>query len=538
MSDVKTTPMRDALAWATNDTEKAQEPSTNPFVWLWEAIEGDFNDDRSASQILVDAAISMIPLVDQLCDVRDLIANVRKLSKDATDKANWLALALTLIGLFPTLGSLVKGVLKIIFTFARHKGAEAVGPVVDAAMTWVVTFLRRREVQRYLTANKVDDVFRMLAAEIKKIKGQVNASQLTSAFDRGIKVVDGLVAKVSHVPVLGGKARATLLQLQDVRKNADQALAEAIRPINEYLEATIQHLERRALAHQRGIVNVANVHFRGTLPEEAAVTLMKRHDPTWLSKAGDEFFPSVNLPATIADVRRASARFDATGKPRDPSEVYPALSEQSILSFHTIAKHTVVGPARLYRIIGPNSRAMSDCWMSEEVFKKLQDAPDPKAAWREHLGVWPYWNPDGQFVIYDVKPGEKLNVWRGRAASQENDSLPGRHLKGGGEQIVFNLERRDPRHDTMLYFRIDRHSGAAVGPALTQDQFNAARASMSRQEQAAFDAEHLCIREQINHPNISGPFETGWGYTDFDGESLPTKIGLPSLPGQLTSIRR
>jgi len=41
MNDVATTPMRDALAWATNDTSKAKEPSTNPFVWLWEAIEGD-----------------------------------------------------------------------------------------------------------------------------------------------------------------------------------------------------------------------------------------------------------------------------------------------------------------------------------------------------------------------------------------------------------------------------------------------------------------------------------------------------------------
>ena len=79
MSDVATTPMRDALAWATNDTSKAKEPSTNPFVWLWEAIEGDFNDERSTAQILFDAAVSMIPLVDQLCDMRDLVANVRKL---------------------------------------------------------------------------------------------------------------------------------------------------------------------------------------------------------------------------------------------------------------------------------------------------------------------------------------------------------------------------------------------------------------------------------------------------------------------------
>jgi hypothetical protein len=94
---------------------------------------------------------------------------------------------------------------------------------------------------------------------------------------------------------------------------------------------------------------------------------------------------------------------------------------------------------------------MSDCWVTEAVFKKLQNAPDPKAAWREYLAVWTDWNPDGQFVIYDVKAGETLNVWRGAAASQKKDALPGRFLKGGEEQIVFNVERKDVRNDKVLY---------------------------------------------------------------------------------------
>jgi hypothetical protein len=75
MAEVNTTQMRDALAWATNDREKAKEPGTNPIVWFWEAIEGDFNEDRTTAQLFTDAAISMIPLVDQICDLRDLIAN-------------------------------------------------------------------------------------------------------------------------------------------------------------------------------------------------------------------------------------------------------------------------------------------------------------------------------------------------------------------------------------------------------------------------------------------------------------------------------
>ena len=134
MAEINTTQLRDALAWATNDKEIGSEPSTNPFVWFWEAVEGDFNENRSTAQILVDAGISMIPLVDQVCDVRDLVANCRKLSRDSRDSWAWVALALTLVGLFPSLGSLVKGVLKIFFGFIRHSGGTAVGKAVDGAI--------------------------------------------------------------------------------------------------------------------------------------------------------------------------------------------------------------------------------------------------------------------------------------------------------------------------------------------------------------------------------------------------------------------
>ena len=167
MAEINATQMRDALAWATNEPTKAKETSSNWFVWFWEAIEGDFNENRSTSQILVDAGISMIPLVDQICDIRDLIANCRKLSRDYKDTWAWVALVLTLIGLFPTLGSLVKGVLKIFFGFVRRCGGKQTIEVVDAAMTWVISFIRRRDVQKYLHAQKVDQVFKWLTQQIK-----------------------------------------------------------------------------------------------------------------------------------------------------------------------------------------------------------------------------------------------------------------------------------------------------------------------------------------------------------------------------------
>jgi hypothetical protein len=538
MSDIATTPMRDALAWATNDTGKAKEPSTNPFVWLWEAIEGDFNDERSTAQILFDAAVSMIPLVDQLCDMRDLVANVRKLSRDARDMWNWVALVLTLIGLFPTLGSLVKGVLKIFFAFIRHHGGTAAAKAVDAGMTWVITFLRRRDVQRYISLSKIDEIFKWLATEIRAVRAKVNVGELMRAFDRGIDVLQGLVGKVEIMPVVGKKATATLEDVRRIRMMANEHLAGAIRPVQDLLDSIVLRLEKEALAKQKGIVDVANIHFRGNLPEAAAVALMRKHQPAWLSKAGDEFLDELDPQVYRQIVDEASVKIDANGMPRAAKDIFPPLTDINIKSFNTLAKHTIRGPARLYRILAPSSRAMSDCWVSEAVFKKLQSAPDPKAAWRTYLAVWPDWNPDGQFVIYDIKAGETLNVWRGKASSQEKQSLKGFFLKGGDEQIVFNIERTDVRNDTVLYYKNANGKTVSEMQHMTQNQVNMLKANMTAAQKKIFDDSHLCLRQRINHPNISGPFDTGWGYTEFDGAVRTGKIGLPNLPGQLTMVNR
>lgn len=52
MPDLNTTQLRDALSWTTNEPEPAHEASSNPFVWFWEAVEGDFNENRTTTQIL------------------------------------------------------------------------------------------------------------------------------------------------------------------------------------------------------------------------------------------------------------------------------------------------------------------------------------------------------------------------------------------------------------------------------------------------------------------------------------------------------
>ncbi|MDH5823497.1 hypothetical protein QFW77_10920 [Luteimonas sp. RD2P54] len=515
--------LREALAFVTEQYDKIADSTTNVFVWLWEAIQGDFNEERTTGQIIFDTAISMIPGVDQVCDVRDIIANCKLINEDKTDTWAWVALCLTLIGLFPTLGSLVKGVLKIFFLFVRRSGGDAVVRAVEEAMTWVITFLRKREVQHYWKALKWDRLFLELANGVKAVRAQVSLAYLRRAFDRGIALMQNLVRYVKHVPFAGGRAEAAFGMVRGIRSEFDRYASRALRPVQDILDTIIRRLEIEDLYQRRGILDTGNIHFTGGLPEAQAVALMRRADPapSWLSKGK----PTKNKSL---DPRTKGLRNKID---RAAGEGYPKLSDGEIRSFTVgMRQAELVGPMRLYRVVSPNNSAAGADWVTEDVWNQIMTAPDPKAAWRKHLAVWPDWNPDGQFVVYDLKPGERLKVWRGPAAAQvKEEVLPDHFLEGGWEQIKFPASGPNGGlGDAGGYYRRSADGRLTQADDMDRTRYH----GLSSEEQAQYQF----LREKIEHPSILGPFDTGWGYTDFDAQMIDARLGLPSLPGQVTNL--
>lgn len=519
MADINTTQLRDALAWLTNDQPTDQAPSKSPWEWFWEAVQGDFNENRTTGQILTDAAISMIPLVDQICDVRDLVANCKKIHEDVSDTWAWVALILTLVGLIPVLGSLVKGVLKVFFAFVRRAGGDHVIKAVDDAMTWVVTLLRRRSFQKYLRDHKIDEVFKWLANKVRQVQSQVNTPTLLGLFDKAIITLQKMVNKVEYLPGVSKRANSSLQKVLAIRRLARKGMNSAVKEVDEIFQVIIRRLDHAAIQQRHGILDTTNIHFRGAIPESSAVPLMrnKRTRPDWVTEGPakfDEADPLLYDPVVKA--------FTTQG--------WPPLTETNIKSFHKLTADEIKGPARLYRIIAPTSGGMGDCWVTEKIFNDLMNSSDPKAAWRRYLAVWPDWNVDGQFVIYDIKANESLKVWRGQASSQTKDSLPGLSLDGGWEQLIFKVDRSTGLNDEMRYFKVkpEKSQFNWQDRGITYSEFS----KLTKTQQSSYTS----LRVEINHPNISGPFETGWGYTDFEGKGFPDKIGIPSFPGQTTKI--
>ena len=512
--------MRAALAW---ETQARQADDKNTWQWLWESIQGDFNEDRSTGQIAFDAAVSMVPLVDQICDLRDLIANCRSISssKESDDNTwKYVALGLTLIGLFPTLGSALKGVLKICFVFVRRHGVNKVDEAVDAAMTWVITHLRHPRMQAYLRERKVDEVFGWLAKAVREHQSKIKTSALLKNFDQAIGTLKGLLGKVTWLPSVGAKAQSTIAMLERVRASASSPLNKVDDLLQQIMASIARRLDMEALVVRHGIMNANNVHFRGVLPETRAVTLMKQTDPapSWLSKGKKGEWAEQKSPAGLDLVKKMQKK--------DP--LYPGLTDGNIKSFHSMEPFEIKGPAKLYRVVSPTNGAMGDCWIPEEVWNKILSSSDPKAAWRKYLAVWPDWNPNSQFVVMDIPAGKTLKSWRGPASSQIKKEHPDflAHLEGGWDQVIIKPAGKE-FDATTIYKRT-----GGKGTQLQRTEMSYGDYSQLSPDEKALYAP---VRERINHPDIKGPFNTGWGSTDFDAQWTDGRIGLPSLPGQVTN---
>lgn len=525
--------LRAALEWETGSTQPADK---NLFEWLWEAIQGDFNDERSTGQIAFDAAISIIPVVDQICDVRDVVANCRGIASSEEGEDNtwkWVALVLTLIGLFPSLGSILKGVLKIFFVFVRRYGLDKLVKATDDAMTWVITYLRKREVQKLLRELKVDEVFKWLAEQVRIVKGKISKAALLSAFDKGIGVMKGLLGKVTGLPAIGKRAKATIELVEKVRRAADDQIGKALEPVQRIIDAIIHRLEMESLVQRSGILDARNIHFRGVLPEARAVALMRNAEPLppWLSKGRAGKWAATKPSNHRGKVDKLAGKHltpDEFEKAKARGELWPDIPDKKIETFHAMAATEIKGPAKLYRVISPGNQAAGDFWMTEEVWNKIQNAPDPKVAWRKYCAVWPDWNANGQFAVLEVPPGENLKVWQGPAASQSRDVKDKLdvHLEGGWDQVWVQVEK-GKLDTTRYYMRGGSHGETLHPPGLSRSEWEA----LSKSKQPAYTP----IRERINHPNVKGPLDTGWGPTDFDAQLRDARIGLPALPGQVTN---
>jgi len=417
-----------ALAWFASAPagwlESGRKNLEAAAQWIWEVLQGDFNENASTAQVATGTIISMIPFVDQICDIRDLVANCRKINDEPNSSWPWISLVLTLIGLFPAIGSLVKGCLKVMFATLR-KGASASGLAprldnyVDISIAQLNKFLARPEVAKVLVTLKWDNPYRTLAKEINRVAAKLNVTALKSALNEAVDAAQSMLGLVQRWGSAGvaKKAQELIDSVDSVRRGADRHLANALKPIKEYLFCTARKLEVDADMAHRAYLNNINPHAfkKISSPAEEVEAYKKHGKPDWVSESGiEEFPPLTNAPKSLKD--------------------WPSVD--AFKTFNSMKASTIPPGTKLYRIVDPTSKDNSICWMREEEFLKLKSKSD----WRKRFAVWAHWNANGEYITYTVPDGPGLRVWEGVTASQKmKDSKY--VLEGGAVQIVV-----DPSH--------------------------------------------------------------------------------------------
>lgn len=257
-----TNEFENALAWFCSAPgewiESGRKNLAAGAEWVWEVLQGDFNDNASTAQVVTGTVISMIPFVDQICDVRDLVANCRSIKQEPDNSWRWVSLVLTLIGLFPGLGSLFKGCFKVAFASMRKVGAVSrVTPrmalQLDEAVAQLNRFLDRPEIVKSLKALKWDNPYKILATNLRTLAAKLNKGALLSAFSDARNAAESLLSLVKKwgTSALIVKADQMLEMIAAVHGKADRKLADAVKPVQDYLNQLARRLDIDAdMAHR------------------------------------------------------------------------------------------------------------------------------------------------------------------------------------------------------------------------------------------------------------------------------------------------
>lgn len=200
-------------------TDAATEEAPGTLNWIRGVLEGDFNENPTVGQIIANAAITAIPLVDQAADARDLVANLKALiwDKRYTEIAVWLGLFFTLIGLIPSLGSLLKGVLKLVYRGAKLDEVFKVFNALAKGNAWEwLKKLRAGELRQH-----ADEAARMLK----------------QVFDN---IIDTLNEALSYVPHwagdLYGKISDLITEMRMIRNQIEEMFGKITQDLEEKLD--------------------------------------------------------------------------------------------------------------------------------------------------------------------------------------------------------------------------------------------------------------------------------------------------------------
>lgn len=263
--------------------------------WIWGALQGDFNTERSNGQIGFDMVVSLIPIVDTLCDVRDLCANIRQYRKDPTNKITLFFIATTVVGFIPELGTVVKSVLRLVWTYLKplvkhaddltnsSKLALAANRACDSALPKITEYLQHNRVAKWATDGKLPDIYQFIARTTRETADKINPAILSRLLNDKFDDLKALLQKIR--PIVPSTIREhvdDLLKFLEAKRHAmSGAIQEFAQPVRTVLKVVAKQLDDKAwqvttLRTNRGWI--------APISESGSAKLINANPPKWAKK--------------------------------------------------------------------------------------------------------------------------------------------------------------------------------------------------------------------------------------------------------------
>lgn len=409
--------------------------------WIWGTVQGAFNERATLSQILVDAAIGMIPLVGDVTAVRDLIAVVLQLvqnPKKREDPFQWILLVVLILALIPVIGGVLKGVGRLVIKAAGEAAqlasAAAKAAKMERALADIIAFLNRvgfGNAPEWLARLRFADhqatilrVFNELTQRLEKALLAAKSRMWLVLPERMRNSIDGLVHGLRTVREMGER------YIPDSIKKLDQYLRE----IQQYIRSGFERTSHRLPAGT-------------TLTRVEELILLEGRGATRTARGG--LAANSSLASDVANVYTHEAGFPdllAYSRTEGVDTIYPNIAT---FAGQIVNREIEVGE-QIYRVFGPagtthtipigasmaagNPRFAAKFW-------GVGAPPASGEAWRQGAAVLDEWNRNGFIIVGTILDGaSKPKACTGLIAEQFGSKLSGQYLSGGGKQAMLEVD--------------------------------------------------------------------------------------------------
>lgn len=382
--------------------------------WLWGTAQGAWNEKMTTSQIVVDAAVGMIPLVGDVTAARDLLAVITRLVNEPERReqtSEWLLLVVLLFALIPVVG----GAIKLVGRMALKVTEDATHN--QALLRDAVALLNRIGHGNAVAWIKALDLMRY-------------QNDLITAFNRFmnqlIDIMNAIGSRVTWIsPTMKQATARWAEQFGQIKQLGCKMIPRALKDLNTRLK-TLQQQVYRGEVHEIFLApGSRHTHFEdeARLQEVTHTAPRVRHG-----------YPQNHY----SDYRHVEGWPDLLKNAERDKDTLVITSAPAVEAFSgPLTAVTLKGPKRIYRVLRPKGldggkNYKSSPWWTDSM-------PANAKEWREDYAVLDSFNKNTYFIAYDIPAGKELKAWQGKTAEQF-DQDTGQYLPGGGVQLFVGLD--------------------------------------------------------------------------------------------------